>query len=374
MKKVFLIILLIISLICFYLINEINYKKIREIKLNTVEHPENLPTKEMAVNTSIWFRNLKADFYWLEAIQYIWSNAISSKYKKYLYSMLDTITELNPFFEHPYVIWELLLPEYNQRYEKLSKETQEINIKQWVDIGLKWIKNFCDDKKVEAIKNDEDAYDFYKLRNDERYKNPCKSYKIAYNLAYIYFQYLKDPETASFYYRLSYANENSLEWAKMMASIMKWKWWDREKSFFMFLNMASQTDDNEEDNDKICSDFSKYLIKYTTDKRFVLDWNVIKQIEETRKKIFPPRKNDKWEILDAIWCEHYLNKAVRELNLIYIEIANNEFEKKYNKPAKDATELLEKKFISLIPEDPQSREDNTIEYFYNEDLKHFDYR
>ena len=374
MKKVFLIILLIISLTCFYLINELNYKKIRTIKLNTVEHPENLPTKDMAVNTAFGFKNLKADFYWLEAIQYIWSNAISSQYKKYLYSMLDVITELNPNFEHPYVIWELLLPDYNQRYEKLSEKKQMSNITQWVNIGLKWIKNFCDEEKVEAIKNDDDAYDFYKLRNDERYKNPCKSYKIAYNLAYIYFQYLKDPETASFYYRLSYANENSLEWAKMMASIMKWKWWDREKSFFMFLNMAAQTDDSEEDNDKVCSDFSKYLIKYTSDKRFTLDPFIIKQIWETRNKIFPLIKDDKWEILDAIWCEHYLNKAVRELNLIYIERANLEFEKKYNKPAKTASELLEKKFISLIPNDPQSREEHIIEYFYNEDLKHFDYR
>jgi len=52
MKNIFLIILLIISLISFYLINELNYKKIREIKLNVVEHPENLPTPEVAINSS----------------------------------------------------------------------------------------------------------------------------------------------------------------------------------------------------------------------------------------------------------------------------------------------------------------------------------
>ena len=31
-------------------------------------------------------------------------HALSSEYKKYLYAMLDIITELNPNFEHPYII------------------------------------------------------------------------------------------------------------------------------------------------------------------------------------------------------------------------------------------------------------------------------
>jgi len=40
------------------------------------------------------------------------------------------ITELNPYFEKPYIIGQLLLPNYNERYENLSKEAQLKNIKQ----------------------------------------------------------------------------------------------------------------------------------------------------------------------------------------------------------------------------------------------------
>jgi hypothetical protein len=42
--------------------------------------------------------------------------------------MLDNITELNPEFEKPYYIGLLLLPSYNERYEKLSKEEIRENI------------------------------------------------------------------------------------------------------------------------------------------------------------------------------------------------------------------------------------------------------
>jgi len=173
LQFIFLTTLWVIILISFFLINEINYKKIKYIKLNTVEHPENLATKEFAKATSFGFKNLKADKYWLETIQYIWWNAINSKYKKYLYSITDVITELNPFFEHPYLIAELLLPDYNPRYENLSKEKQEENKKQAEKIWLKWVKNFCNEKKLEKIKH---IFDLRKLQQDKQVKNPCKSH------------------------------------------------------------------------------------------------------------------------------------------------------------------------------------------------------
>lgn len=103
-------------------INETNYKIIKEQKRNIVNHPGLLPKKEILKYTSFGFSNLRADLYWLEAIQYIWSNAVSSEYKKYLFSMIDIITELNPYFENPYLIGQLLLPNYNERYEKLGKK------------------------------------------------------------------------------------------------------------------------------------------------------------------------------------------------------------------------------------------------------------
>lgn len=371
-KKVFLSILLILALISFYLINVKNYTKIIEIKRQIVEHPENLPTKEVAKNSSLGFMNLKADLYWLQAIQYIWWNALSSDYKKYLYTMLDIITELNPNFEHPYIIWELLLPSYNQRYEKLSKEDQNNNIIQWINIWKKWVENFCDMEKVEAIKSE---YDFDKLKNDSKFKNPCKSYKIPYNLAFIYYHYLNKPDIASFYYRVAYANDDTVEWAKIMAAIMKWKWWNREKSFFMFLNMASE---NKGEN-QVCGEFSKELIKASKNFKWELilrsDTIFIKQIEEFRKNLFPNKSEDDIEkISDDISCLNYLNKAVRELNLNYIELADKTFKEKTWDNSYTAKELYKWNYLEFLPTDPQSSEKLNIIYHYNDDTKNYDYK
>jgi hypothetical protein len=70
-KKMGVIIILLIILSGFYKINELNYTNHLKIKKNIVNHPENLPTKETAENTSFGFKNLRADFYWLQVIQYI---------------------------------------------------------------------------------------------------------------------------------------------------------------------------------------------------------------------------------------------------------------------------------------------------------------
>jgi hypothetical protein len=44
--------LLIIAVVGFYQINSLNYNKHIEIKRNFINHPENLPTKETALNSS----------------------------------------------------------------------------------------------------------------------------------------------------------------------------------------------------------------------------------------------------------------------------------------------------------------------------------
>ena len=82
-KNVIFIALFFLILWGFYYVNDKNYLKLKEAKSVVVSHPELLPKKEFAKYTSFWYSNLRADIYWLEAVQYIWSNAISSEYKKY---------------------------------------------------------------------------------------------------------------------------------------------------------------------------------------------------------------------------------------------------------------------------------------------------
>ena len=372
MKKVLTTVILLFILFGFFQINKLNYHKHREIQDNLVDHPENLPTKEVAKNTAFWFKNLKADFYWLQTIQYIGGNAVSSDYKQYLYVILDIITELSPYFEHAYTTGQLLLPSYNHRYESLNEDEQMKYIVQWENIWLKWIQNFCDHEKIELIRWE---FNLQKIWTEEKYKNPCKSYTIPYYLAYIYYYYKKEPLFAAQYYKIASANEDSLEWSRVMAAIMQWKWWEREKSYFMFLNIAKFI----ESEDKVCNDFASILeniwVKIFIQKNLDLSPKLVKDISDQRTHIFwgfDEKKED--EILSDTKCGNYVNKAVREINLAFIEQANEEYKKKNNwKSAVHAKKLLTEWYIDYLPVDFQQYEDYWIIYEYNEETKNYDY-
>lgn len=372
-KKIAFIILLILIVAWFYKINELNYKKITDIKRNIVNHPENLPKKETAMQTAFWFKNLRADLYRLETIQYIWWNVIGSEYKKYLFIILDLITELNPYFEHPYIIWQLLLPDYNQRYEELSKKEQEKYIDQGVEIWLKWIKNFCpDNEKIKLINSESDLNI---ILTEEKYKNPCKTYTIPYYLAYVYYFYKKDAKTASDYYKIATANDDAPAWARIMAAIMQWKWWNREKSYFMFLNLAKLVDSK----DEVCLEFSTKLEEVWVwlffNKQIKLDWKIIKDIEDLRNKIFWKfDEKEEEKFISDMNCWNYVNKAVRELNLAYIEEANERYKKDNAwESAANQKELFEKWYIDFSPTDFQQYEKYWIIYKYNDEIWNFDY-
>lgn len=369
----FWIVLLVISLVIwgFLIQNNSNYLKIKEIKLESVNHPDNLPTKEFAKFTSFWFENSKADILWLETIQYIWWNALSSAYKKYLFAMVDLITDLNPYFQKPYEIWMLLLPDYNPRYENIDEDEKLKYIKQAEAIWLKWIKNFCDGKKIELIIQEDDLQ---KIWSEKKYENPCTNYKIPYFLAYIYYFHLKDPKTASDYYKIASANSDSIEGAKVLAAIMRWKWWDREKAFLMFLSIWKSFDSW---IDKTCSDYSSILEKiwFQVFRENKLDSNTIKYVNESREEAFGKfDENKEHDIKLDSECSNYINKSIRELNLYYIEVAN-ELYKKDNSwiSAKNAKVLYDKKYIDYLPIDFQQYEDYWIIYEYNEETGNFDY-
>jgi len=371
-KRLIVITLITLALFSFYTINNLNYIKHLEIKKNYVDHPENISTKQTAINSSFWFKNLKADIYRLETIQYIWGNAIWSEYKKYLYVILDLITELNPYFQHPYIIGQLLLPSYNERYEDLSNDEQDENTQQWIELWLKWVKNFCDMDKIELIKNEDNLQ---KLWTEDKYKNPCKDYEIPNYLAYIYYYYKHDPKSAALYYKVSSAIEDSTEWSKTMAAIMSWKWWNREKSYFMFINIAKyiKTDDKE------CLDFAGILEKawekIFNEKSVELNWNILSGIEDSRKKLFWEFSEEKEnDILSDTNCQNYINKSIRELNLEYIERAEQKFLDKEWMNSVSAQELFDKWYINYLPVDFQQYKDYGIIYYYNNDIKNYDYR
>lgn len=353
-------------------LNSSNYQKIKEIKYNTVSHPEFLPKKEFLKISSFWFSNVRADFYRIQAIQYIGSNVIWAEYKKYLYAMIDIISDLNPYFEHPYIIWELLLPDYNDRYENRTKEEQEENINQALNIWLKWVKNFCDKDKLEAIKWE---YNLGNLWMKDKYKNPCKSWEIPYYLAYIYYFYLRDGISRAYYYKVTSANTDSIEWAKIMAAIMQGKWWDREKSIIMFLNMAKTVENN-----KLCAQYSSELeqiLLWVFTGKYSIDWTFIKQVDEKRKLIEEALSSwKKLDSLDDTKCISYINKSVREINLYYLDQANKNYFKDKWENAINAKTLYDSKYINYLPKDFQKQEKSWREiiYTFDKDTWNFDYK
>lgn len=370
-KNITIFILLGISLLSFYRINTLNYTKQKEIQQNVINHPDSLPESNLAQITSIGFKNLKANWYWLQAVQYIGGNALESEYKKYLFEVLDLITDLNPYFEKPYVVGQLLIPSYNQRYESLSDEEQQKYIQQWVDLGLKWVENFCDIEKVNSILKEDDITEIWK---NEKYRNPCKSYAPAYYLAFIYHFYLDDSLAASNYYKISAANDDSPEWAKTLAAIMQWKWGNREKSTLMFLWLAKEI----EPTDQVCTAFANELDNYYKNilvSGTSLDAEIVSGLENARNTIFWEFTEEKEE--EFFWntkCANFVNKAIREINLTYIEIGNEKFRVENPwKNIRNAKFLYEDGYIDFLPTDIQQYWEYWIIYEYSFEKWKYDY-
>ncbi len=348
-----------------------------EIKRAFVDHPEFIPSSEMTGLSSGGFQNIIADSYWLSAIQYIGSNALGSEYKAYLYAMLDLITDLNPHFTFPYQIGELLLPSYNERYERLSEVEIQKNTDQAIRIGLKGIKNNCDATKVEKARNE---YDLKKLWTDETYKNACRDPMIPYYLAYIYYWNLRDGRGSSEYYRIASTNTDAPTGARTMAAIMQGKSGDREKAIIMLLSLAESI---EGQKNTLCQELSRELGTNLLDAfsaNATLSGNGLRIIETERQEIVkkldePGIDKENLQNMDN-FCSTYLNKAVREMNLSYLEQADARYFEAKKEHASTPSVLLQNKYIDYIPKDFQQDTENKqgIEYFYDRENRNWDYR
>ena len=374
MKKFFVFLLILWVFFSFFSINQKNYTFIKKVQAHLVEHPEKLPQAEFAKFSSIGFYNLAADIYWLQTIQYIGWNAVKSEYKKYLYEMMHLITELNPYFESPYVLGQLLIPWGNDMYEDFTQEEQEEHKMKGEKLGLKWIRNFCNSEAIEKIKNEDDLQ---KIISDEIYKNPCKSYKIPYYLAYIYFYYLKDNLTASQYYKIVSAQEDAPPWARVLAAIMQGKWGERKKSIFMFLSLAQNTPVKDE-SCMILTSKIEDTYQMMTQSWLPVTGELIKNIEFARNAILPPFSSENENtLLGDTECSNFLIKAIRELSILYLEEADISFQKDFPEEvsAKTPEKLFELWYIDFIPTDYQRYNENEgMIYRYNEDIGRFDYK
>lgn len=363
MKKIITTLIIISCFWFFFYANKLNYNTHLNIMAEKITHPEFIPSKEFAKQTSFWFKNIKADLYWLETIQYIWSNAASSKYKKYLFSMIDLVTELNPNFENPYRIGQLLMPSFNPRYEKITEDQNQIYVDQAIKLSEKWIDNFCNKDLIKEVLAEEDLKELWE---NEKYHDTCRSFNIPYYLGYTYNEYKNDIENTYKYYKISSVHKDALQWSKTLTAIMRWKSWDRIKSVITFLTLAESLPEDI----PWCHAISDTIMDITRN-NIVLNNSNVKLLNEETKKILP-FDSEGWSAW-ASECSVYVNKAVREFNLAFLDWANNALMKDWFEPAKSSKELLEKWYIWYEPTDFQQYENYGVEYIYNEEMWRFDY-
>lgn len=114
-----------------------NYEAHNAIERSLVDHPEFIPSAQTVKIASVGMETMVADLYWLSAIQYVGSNAISADYKKYLGVMLNLVTDISPYFTYPYQIGMLLIPDVNDRYERLTSDQEKFHIKEAIELGKK---------------------------------------------------------------------------------------------------------------------------------------------------------------------------------------------------------------------------------------------
>lgn len=285
--------------------------------------------------------------------------------------MLDLITEMNPYFESPYTIGMLLLPSDDYRGQLTLTDEEKGYTSQGEKLGLKGIQNFCNIEKISAIKNEDDLE---KVMNDPLYHNPCQSYKIPYYLAYIYYFYLNDGLESAKYYKVVSAQDDAPTGARVLAAIMQGKGGEREKSLYMFLSLAKSVAEPDED----CSVFSQELENtYTllSQNNLPLTGELIQNIEILRNKLLPALTQENEDmVLDDTECTNYLAKATREINLMYLDTANEAFKESTGNPAQDPEELFDAGYISFIPTDYQQYEDYGIIYSWSDDFGRFDYQ
>ena len=363
----------------WYIGKTINYPFHLEIKANEIDHPEFIPSSRSAKISSLGFDNIVADTYWLGTIQYIGGNAYSSEFREYLSVLLSLVTDLNPSFEYPYTLGQLLLSSLDEYHDHVNATDQKKFAQQAEQLGLKGIKNLCDANKIEKIVQAKTPAEAW---NNASVKNPCKSFYLPYYLAYNYYWGLKDPQNAAKYYRIAASHTDAPLGAKIMSVIMTGKSGERQTSALMFLNLAETT---AKQNSALCGEFSQKLqqviLNGSSQGLLFTNGNFLAQVDTLRQKITEDLGEKDVDASAANvddFCSVNLNKAVREINLGYLDNASQNCKTANLHDGMRTKELLKNGCIDYKPIDFQKlkNEKDTlyIDYFYNASIKKWDYK
>lgn len=253
-----------------------------------------------------------ASLIWINSIQYVWTLFLSEALR-YLYPLLDNVTNISPYWDYPYTFWQLILPidktAFWVAYEDIYSSWLNT-----VELGNKWIMFNCDAFKLNII-NSLDFQEYYEIYLEKwdyynKLINPCSSYWIPYHLAFNYFYYLSDWENSARNYTLT----SFIEWApsasSSMVSVVMWRYWEHLKSMQLWLS-------------QYFSHYESYINAVSDDEINFLEWqmkeSVNKAIFELQLHILSSMTSnfsDTWECFHDYECllnSWYLAFAVQDL-------------------------------------------------------------
>jgi len=339
MKKLFLFILILLSVISIYFYKQIVFDKEeftkkfhKNINLKNDyihyyylvdENPIYVFKKNLFDNYEKWsFENKKdglvfpqqqviADLTYISTIQY----AASFKdifYAKFLSNEFNYITNLSPFWVDIYSFSQLILPASKNNPEKYEEKLE--NWEKTVKIGEKWVYFNCDKEKIKNILSLKDK-DFFKYAYSKKWKfynenkNPCKNWNdLEKYLAFNYMYYLKDYDNAIKYYKIASFFENSLAWTIGMVSVINSMAGEHEKAIYMFIQRLKGLE-NKLKNPKITEKEAKNIQDYykTTFKRMQEELNLY-IIANADKNWKDCKKEYK-----CLWEKWYIQKEIEKL-------------------------------------------------------------
>ena len=188
----------------------------------------------------LW-QQLYSSLIWLSSVQYIWS-VMDTRSAPYLYWLLNSLTNLSPYWEYPYKFWALILPA--SKYTEFPADKMYLTWINSVILWEKWASFLCEKEKTDKI----DSFLGYNIIYDTIYqqtwsmwednKNPCNSYNLVESIAFNYFYYLKNMDKSIQYYKYAAFHKDVLLWIKWMISVVAWELWEYEKSMHLFLQKA----------------------------------------------------------------------------------------------------------------------------------------
>lgn len=351
------------------------YKYVTAIKYEKVEHPEFLFASDQTRLFSFGARETIADLYWINLIQYIGWNVIQADYKKYMARMVDLITDLSPKFSYPVEVSLILLPDSNKLYESYSDS--EVSQQRQAAIQL-WEKMMSQSCNQDILKKIEQASNLWDLLDKKELRNPCKNGMIPYYMGYVYYFNENNPAKSAEYYKIATTQDDTPEFARNMYAIMSGKWWERQKSIALFLSLAG----NDKTSNSLCTSGIQQMREILGGSNFesvVAGPNFVQAVNKLYRQIAQEVLQEDVNQEDNIMsnaCVSSIGKATREVNLAYIEHYDEMYFQQHQEHARDAQDLLKKKWIPYLPKDFQQNGSDNLEviYFYNQETKAWDYK